>query len=83
MERLDSMTNAQSQLGSLLLAGGPFPLTPALSLWEREDRRQLVGKARRAGIIERRTQLLPLPKGEGWGEGKARVQTGGAVINRS
>jgi hypothetical protein len=81
MGKLDLMTNAQSQLEGLVRVGGPFPLTPALSLRERGNRHQSVGKARRAGIIERRTQLLPLPMGEGRGEGNARIQIREAAFN--
>jgi len=50
---------------------GLFPLTPALSLGERENRRQLVRRIGAPGFIERRNALLPLPEGEGWGEGEA------------
>ena len=56
-----------------------FPLTPALSLWERECHR-LRYEVRPAGVgsvasqIFKRLQLLfPLPKGEGQGEGKGTV----------
>ena len=59
----------------------PFPLTPALSLWERENRSPshsntcdwICGADIRK---TRRTQsLFPLPQGEGQGEGEApRVQ---------
>ena len=41
-----------------------FPLTPALSLREREQRRQ------RIGVVATRSLVLPLPEGEGWGEGE-------------
>ena len=47
-----------------------FPLTPALSLGEREDRCQAVhepGAVRRAKAPE---EVPPLPKGEGRGEGE-------------
>ncbi len=55
--------------GNALSLGGPFPLTPALSLRERGKVSQpskcfgvLVGQARNAS--------LPLPAGEGRGEGE-------------
>jgi hypothetical protein len=57
-----------------------FPLTPALSLGEREKRSQFSGEATAAfcseplklfGIIQR---LFPLPLGEGQGEGKVTIQ---------
>ncbi|GEM_PF-4068083 len=41
--------------------GGDGPLTPALSLGEREQ------KADRGGATD--GDQLPLPQGEGWGEG--------------
>ena len=56
----------------------PFPLTPALSPRERENRSQLHPKTcvwideARFQIIQTPRNLLPLPRGEGWGEGKAR-----------
>jgi hypothetical protein len=46
-----------------------FPLT-ALSLGEREKRRQSVDESSGAGVVESRPCLLPLPQGEGQGEGK-------------
>jgi hypothetical protein len=63
-------------MDSVLLAtdtfksGVAFPLTPALSLRERENYRQRAGEADTLGIVERLAALLPLPKGEGWGEGE-------------
>jgi len=51
-------------------AHDPFPLTPALSLGERENRRQSVGESETAGIFEDRISLHPLPEGEGRGEGE-------------
>jgi len=47
-----------------------FPLTPALSLREREPRAQCSGKSRRSSLADESTVILPLPKGEGGGEGK-------------
>ena len=57
-------------------AHDPFPLTPALSLGERENRRQSVGESETAGIFEDRTSLHPLPEGEGRGEGEQCLGTG-------
>ena len=51
----------------------PFPLTPALSPEERENARQRVGEAGALGMFERRSAWLPLPWGEGWGEGERAV----------
>ena len=52
------------------LAYGPFPLTPALSLGEREIRTPSRDESRHFRTIRARAMVLPLPKGEGWGEGE-------------
>ena len=55
----------------------PFPLTPALSLWERENRppshSYTCDWIRVANIRKKWSpqSLFPLPEGEGQGEGKA------------
>src|SRR5437870_1938144 len=51
-----------------------FPLTPALSLRERGNRRQSAGESGFVETFEGCAQELPLPKGEGWGEGEADVR---------
>ncbi len=47
----------------------PFSLTPALSRWGRENVSQ---RSNRCGVPvgEKRNASLPLPEGEGWGEGE-------------
>ena len=58
------------QLGAL------FPLTAALSLWEREKLSQLPGEVMAGfcsttlGFLKNVPGLFPLPTGEGQGEGK-------------
>src|SRR5438034_4184958 len=47
-----------------------FPLTPALSLRERENRILSLEKPTRYSLSKARPIVLPLPKGEGWGEGE-------------
>ncbi len=47
---------------------GPFPLTPTLSLGERESPPPARERFKRFGFGDRRACVLPLPKG--WGEGE-------------
>src|SRR5438309_11307366 len=51
-----------------------FPLTPTLSLGERERPCARVRRWRGPWFVERWEVVLPLPKGEGWGEGEVRVR---------
>ncbi len=55
----------------------PFPLTPALSLREREHDRQSIRQAEPLGAFARPSLVLPLPEGEGWDEGNGswKLQT--------
>src|SRR5262249_55895388 len=48
-----------------------FPLTPALSL---RDRERTLSAPNDADLIQRSQMVLPLPEGEGWGEGERSVQ---------
>ena len=50
--------------------GGFFPLTPALSLGEREPQSTACANANGLRFADRLAKILPLPKGEGRGEGK-------------
>src|SRR6266436_4777294 len=54
---------------------GPFPLTPALSPGERENRILSLEKSGRLALIETRMMALPLPGGEGRGEGEGAIQS--------
>jgi len=48
----------------------PFPLTPTLSLRERVCHIQSFEKSKRLTKGNRRAMILPLPRGEGRGEGE-------------
>ena len=58
-----------------------FPLTPALSLREREARRPILRQPDAPEWFERRARILPLPEGEGRGEGEERVELAGEAAN--
>ena len=68
---------------------GLFPLTPALSLVERENRSQLFGKAMADScaaayaFYKNFQRLSPLPGGEGQGEGKASTITASRLVQRA
>jgi DNA repair photolyase len=51
-----------------------FPLTPALSLREREGSRQRIGKPTACETFKSGNAWPPLPEGEGWGEGKRDIR---------
>ena len=57
-------------VGSHSQSDAAFPLTPTLSLGERENRAQSLDNAGRANLENALTYILPLPWGEGWGEGE-------------
>jgi hypothetical protein len=48
-----------------------FPLTPALSLRERENLPPRLRQSRAPGLVATRDALFPLPEGEGKGEGES------------
>jgi len=55
-------------------AGTLFPLTPALSLGEREDSRPRWKRLSGPWLIPNGRKCFPLPGGEGQGEGRQRLQ---------
>src|SRR5437899_1377311 len=52
----------------------PFPLTPALSLRERENQGPRCNNFKLLAFSNALPTLLPLPEGEGWGEGERIVR---------
>jgi RND family efflux transporter MFP subunit len=71
---LKSSLYASRQDGSLGVAGVLFPLTPTLSLGEREPRSPVFGECKRVISIGARASILPLPEGEGWGVGEPALR---------
>lgn len=59
-----------------------FPLTPALSPGERENGSQRGDKSGTLRKFDRLDAWLPLPEGEGWGEGKVRSINPNGVNSR-
>jgi len=53
---------------------GPFPLTPALSLRERENQAPHRNNSKRLAFSNALPMMLPLPEGEGRGEGERIVR---------
>src|SRR6266446_10290926 len=55
-----------------------FPLTPALSLRERENQGPRYDNSKRLGLSDALPMLLPLPEGEGRGEGERASESAGS-----
>src|SRR5207244_13115459 len=54
---------------------GPFPLTPALSLRERENQGPRCNNSKGFGLSNALPTMLPLPEGEGRGEGERALES--------
>src|ERR1051326_6921258 len=65
------------RIGNSGMTSAFFPLTPALSLRERENRPTAIGGSGTFGLGKRRGALHPLLRGEGRGEGERRVGSRG------
>ena len=63
-----------AKVAPLWCSHDPFPLTPALSLREREHRRQRIREPKVLGVVATRSLVLPLPEGEGRGEGERALE---------
>src|SRR6266702_7499891 len=76
------LENTRSFSGNVFKA---FPLTPALSLGERENRPPRLRESRAPQLVAARDAESPLPKGEGQGEGEpdAANQNGWTILARS
>src|SRR6266478_4560938 len=61
---------AIAKVAPLWCSHDPFPLTPALSLREREHHRRRIRQQAPLGVVPTRSLGLPLPEGEGRGEGE-------------
>jgi len=68
-------TRASSSIEGTKFANASFPLTPALSLGERESRIPTLDKSERLGRANRLETILPLPRGEGRGEGEGQLRS--------
>src|SRR5438128_2011059 len=74
-ERINMRATSFHKIVASGSSGVSFPLTPALSPGEREHRRQSLGESEVLKIGEGRAPGLPLPEGEGRGEGERGVRS--------
>jgi hypothetical protein len=63
-----------AEVGRRVSPGHPFPFTPALSLGERETHIPRADQPTLAEFAKARATNLPLPKGEGTGEGELAIR---------
>jgi hypothetical protein len=79
-------SGAQIRFGHTNGPDDSFPLTPALSLGEREVPGSALGSIRSrrpygSDPLRKGATVLPLPEGEGWGEGNGRTLARGESSN--
>jgi len=70
-------------MGDCSRSEASFPLTPGLSLGERENPRLLAGESEAARTFKSCGWWLALPKGEGWGEGEGNSRARHTLRTRS
>jgi hypothetical protein len=68
------MRRANYKTPAVLTFQGPFPLNPALSLGERENQAPHCNNSKRLAFSNALPWMLPLPEGEGGGEGERIVR---------
>src|SRR5437879_2211875 len=66
---------AMAKVALLWYSHALFPLTPALSLREREHHGQRIRQPGPLGVVAARSLVLPLPEGEGRGEAERALET--------
>jgi len=66
---------AIAKVTAFFYSHGPFPLTPALSLREREHYRQRTRQLEPLGVVAKLSLVHPLPEGEGRGEGERALRS--------
>ena len=66
---------AIGRIAPLWYSYDPFPLTPALSLRERENQGRHCDSFNQLGCSNALPIMLPLPEGEGRGEGEQALQS--------
>ena len=69
------LRDAIAKVAPFLYPPDPFPLTPALSLRERENQGPRCANSKRLRLSNTLTMMLPPPEGEGWGEGEGALET--------
>src|SRR6266481_8091228 len=77
VRKSERIPNFKSQCKTLAVCNfqGPFPLTPALSLRERENQEPRWNDSKQRPFSNAPPMMLPLPEGEGRGEGERIVRT--------
>src|SRR5712692_128361 len=72
--REHKILEAVAKVPDLLYSQALFPLTPALSLRERENQGRRCDNSKGVGLSNTLPMMLPLPEGEGRGEGEENLQ---------